>query len=376
MGSPHETILINEAYYQYLLDDINAAKQSIDLEVYIFAEDQLGFQVAEALANAAKRGVKVRVLVDGVGTPSWGGKVTAMLEQAGVVTRVYHPLPWLLTQWIDKEVKVTFFKRMMYLINKMNKRNHRKTCVIDHQIAHIGSANIALCHLSKAQGGQGWRDTAVRITQVNLKPLRIAFERAWSLFLIAKRKKINIGKIKQRLPFRLNDSWRKRRTFNRALLTHISASKTRIWITNAYFVPNAVILTALIRAAKRGIDVRILLPHLSDVFIFPLISTVFYYHLLKAHVSLFEYLPSVLHAKTLIIDDWYRVGSSNLNSRSFHHDLEIGVRISSNEAKQVLEKQFLLDLESSQKINIEMLAKQPLHQKILGWILLYLQYWF
>ena len=370
-----EKILINDAYYQALLADILEAKQSIDLEVYIFAEDALGLKIANALAAAAKRGVKVRVLVDGVGT-SWGGEISILMEKAGVVTRVFHPLPWVLRHFLKTHMKTSLFSKMIYLIHKINKRNHRKTSLIDHEIAYVGSANMSRSHLSREANGEGFRDTTVRISGVNFQPLEVAFERAWHRYPLYERATFIFQKVKYNSYFRLNDSWRRRRALYKEMLKRLSHSQKRIWITNAYFIPDSVLLKKLIQAARRGVEVKILLPYRSDVFIYPLISAFFYTQLLKSGIEIFEYKPSVLHAKILMLDDWYCVGSSNLNYRSLRHDLEVDVNLQTQAAKIILEKQFMLDLDQAQKVDLEQIKQQPRYKKIFAWILLYLQYWF
>src|SRR5207249_2714190 len=100
------------------------------------------------------------------------------------------------------------------------------------------------------------------------------------------------------------------------LLRRLSRCEKRVWITNAYFIPDAFLMKKLQDAAKRGIDVRILLPRKSDIAIMPLASSMFYNRLLRSGVRIFEYLPKILHSKILIIDDWMLIGSSNLNHRS------------------------------------------------------------
>lgn len=129
-------------------------------------------------------------------------------------------------------------------------------------------------------------------------------------------------------------------------------------------------------SARSGIDVRILLPRKSDVAMMPWASSTFYYSLLKAGVRIFEYLPSMLHAKSLIIDDWMVIGSSNLNHRSLIHDLEADIHINSKEAKRTLEQQFLEDLKNSREVSLDSWQTlRPRSQRLMGRLVLYIKYW-
>jgi cardiolipin synthase len=367
-----ETILIDDAYLASLLIDIKEAKNSISLETYIFANDAGGQLVAEALCEAARRGVKVRVLVDGFGTQTWGNQLTRQLEEAGVQTRVFHPLPWVVWQWgRSAHTPHHFIDKLIYLSSKINSRDHRKISIFDNRIAYVGSANITM-HILK--NNDTWRETSVRLVDVNLTELQYAFEKAW-LHLPLRKRILRYSFHYRESIFRLNDSWRRRRRFYKSLIWQLSSSQKRIWVTNSYFLPNTLLLKKLLQASKRGVDVRILLPHKSDVFISSLAAMTFYSILLKNGVLIYEYLPCMLHAKVLIIDDLYSVGSSNLNYRSLRHDLEVNVILSSSVAKRALDTQYLIDISQSRTIDWQSLKKQKWYQKLIGRLILFGRYW-
>lgn len=372
----HETVFFNGSeYYQSLLQDIGQAENNIDLETYIFSNDSLGEKVVEALFRAAKRGIAVRLLVDGAGTPDWGGALAKRLESAGVQTQIFHPFPWRFWQWSRSKIKKPFIQKIVYLLLKINSRNHRKTCLIDNKIIYVGSFNISKCHLNKRQKGEGWRDTGVRLEDFNSNKLHNAFEAAWNHKLVSEHIKA-IFKHENNDPIiRLNNTWLRRRVLYKNLLNKMANCKQRIWIINAYFVPDNFLLKKLESVAQTGVDVRILLPRKSDVLFMPWASTTFYEALLKSKVRIFEYLPSILHAKTLILDDWMVIGSSNLNHRSLLHDLEVDVNVRSTTSKQKIEKQFLLDLQNSKEIRLDNWQRRPLYQLIMGRLLLYIKYW-
>ena len=375
-GEVKERILIDDDYFTSLLGDIKTAKHYIDIEMYIFSNDIAGIMLSDALCDAANRGVGIRVLVDGIGTPDWGNAITVKMEKFGISTKVYHPLPWVIRHWhYDAHAQDSITSKFIHLLTKVNSRNHRKLCIIDRKIAYIGSANIT-DHLINNKGrGSIWRETSVKVSDVQTETLQYAFEKAWGNSKFKKIRAPNLEKINADAIFILNYSWKLRHLYYKSFLNRISISKKRIWVTNSYFVPDNRLLRKLINASNRGVEVRILLPHLSDVLIESLASKIFYSALLKNGVSIYEYLPNVLHAKSLILDNWYLVGSTNLNYRSIRHDLEVNINIQSPEATDILEKQFLVDLENSKKIGFQDIEKQPLYQYLLGRIILIFRYW-
>jgi len=362
-------------YFAKLIDDIQAAQESIELETYIFTLDSLGKRMIETLTEAAKRGVMVRILVDGAGTPRWRGSFVKHLEAVGAETRVYHPFPWRLWQWSRSRVRISSLLKVIYLFLKINTRNHRKICIIDKKIVYIGSFNVSQKHIDENSRGKVWRDAGVRLANVNLQDILQAFESAWAHTPIQERVRHFFHHIRTNPVIRLNNTWYRRRILYKNLLNRIRDCNYRIWITNAYFVPDNFLLRRLIDAAKAGVDVRILLPRESDISFMPWASQAFYERLLKAGIRIFEYTPSILHAKTLILDDWMTIGSSNLNFRSLLHDLEVDVNIRSSESKRSLEQQFLTDLKNAQEIHLVHWQKRSWYQKFIGRLLLYLKYW-
>jgi len=363
-------------HFHSLIRDIEQAIHSIDLETYIFSRDRLGNRVVKALCDAALRGVVVRILVDGAGSPYWSTTFARQLEKAGVETKVFHPFPWQLWNFSRSVVKLPALLKGIYLLLKANSRNHRKVCLIDQKIAYIGSVNITECHLNTAEGGNNWRDTSVRLSGTHLEELQKAFEIAWTHRSIKERLRDAFAHVRKEPRIRLNYTRHRRRILYKNLLRRIRLCQKRIWITNAYFVPDNFLLKRLKEAANSGIDVRILLPKNSDVIIMPWASSAFYDRLLASGVKIYEYLPSMLHAKSLILDDWLLIGSSNLNHRSLLHDLEVDVTLFTEKAKKTLEQAFLRDLTQSREITLNnWKVSRPIHQRFLGRLVLYLKYW-
>jgi cardiolipin synthase len=372
-----ETLFTNGSdYFRALLRDIDRAQHAIYLETYIFEKDLLGQRVVDALIRAANRGVLVRVLVDGCGSPGWGNNLARKLERAGIESKVFHPFPWHVWNWSRSVVHLHWLLKGIYLCLKANSRNHRKVCLIDHRLAYTGSINISKTHLSTQEGGDGWRDTCVRLKNANINDLLVAFNSAWTHRTIKERIRSIFAHVKANPTVRLNYNRHRRRILYKNLLRRVDRARERIWITNAYFVPDNFLLKRLIEAANRQVDVRILLPRKSDVSFMPWASSTFYDKLLRSGIRIFEYLPSILHAKSLIIDDWMLVGSSNLNQRSLLHDLEADIHITTPSATVQLAEQFLTDLEHSAEISLDnWQSKRPWHQRLFGRIFLYIKYW-
>jgi cardiolipin synthase A/B len=371
-----ETIYIDSGiYFDQMIQDIQQAQHSIALETYIFQRDSLGKQIIAALADAARRGLQVRVMVDGAGTPWWSTQFARALEKAGATTKVFHPFPWQLWNWSRSRVRASILTNWIYLIFKINSRDHRKVCLIDNQIAYVGSMNISKCHLSRERGGDNWRDTGLRFTGVDFADLYRAFDLAWDHLPITERIREVFRQVRRNPMIRSNHTRHRRRILYKNLLRKMSTCRHHIWITNAYFVPDNFLLKRLQEAARAGLDVRVLLPRKSDIAIMPWASTAFYFNLLKAGVRIFEYLPGILHAKTLLLDDWALIGSSNLNHRSLLHDLEVDILLSSPQSIQTLQEQFLTDLQNAREISLNgWHVMRPRYQRWLGRLLLYIKY--
>lgn len=369
----YERICIDAEYFTSLLSDIASAKSTILFETYILNDDMAGKILSDALITASLRGVVVRVLVDGVGSSDLNSTFIKELNKHGVLARIYHPLPWSIQLWNNNAYNTeSLTSKAVLLLGKINRRDHRKLCIIDENIVYVGSANITDHILPNQTSIKTWRETTTRIMNVDTMYLQMAFEYAWS-----SHKKMNI-KYQEYFAsvFLLNFTRKMRRHKRNLLLEKIRSSTHTIFITNAYFLPDQKILRALTRAKARNVIVKILLPSISDVLVTSLISYAFYVRLLKAGIQIYEYQPRFLHAKSLKIDDWHLVGSSNLNNRSMRHDLEVDVIIQTLDAKKTLDIQFQKDLAFSKHIRLEKFGVAEFLKYLTGKILLIFTYWF
>jgi cardiolipin synthase len=363
-----------ETYFKSLLEDIKSAKHSIDIEVYIFSQDNLGKKIINSLIAAQKKNkIKIRLLVDGAGSPFWGGKIARKLEQYGIKTKVFNPLPWQIWQWRITSTKLPILLSICHMFMKINCRNHRKSIIIDDKIAYIGSLNVDQRHLSQRNGGQNWRDTAVRISGCNLDSIKQAYNKAWEQNIWQSRIEKIVTSMNNK--FRLNNNVKRRFQLYRNLLKRMSKAKKRVWITNAYFIPNNLFIKKIMKLSENGIDVRIIVPKISDVAPVQWATTSLYEKLLKSGIKIYEYNASILHAKTIVIDDWIMLGSSNLNHRSLIHDLEVDINIESTSARREILRQFSEDIRNSDEITLATIPYKNLLQRLMGKICVMLRYW-
>lgn len=371
-----------DSYFRTLVRDLEQAKRSIVLESYIFNLDVVGLEVTHALAQAVKRGVQVRVLVDGVGSFNWLTHLLDLSREQGWSLRIYHPVPFQIA--LLRRLSWRNIRRLLALF-RLNKRNHRKMILIDQRVVFLGSFNISQVHSERWMGQAAWRDTGVRVEDIedstDLQALGFAFRRSW----VRSGRILNQGarelwQVLRRRPqlsdrFRLNTSpWQRIRVAN-DLIRRIRRAQNRVLITNAYFLPRARLVRALRQAAARGVHVALCLPARSDVWVVQEASRSQYLGLLQGGVQIFEYLPSMLHAKSTIIDQWASVGSHNMNHRSLIHDLELEMVITETSALQELETQWDQDLRQSRSLTIAELSATPWWRKILGKTLYLFRYW-
>ena len=375
-----------DEYFSALIAELEQARFTIDFESYIFEQDPLGERVTAALSAAAARGVRVRLLVDGIGSPGFNSAWVNKLDREGIFTRIYHPLPWVFPLPASRLARFTKTKHWLERFFLLNRRDHRKLCLIDDKIAWLGSLNVDSRHLREFYGDQAWHDIGVRVEGPEINALLAAFNYAWRRasglrFPTARRIRNLLMRPIRRLSHlnargvRLNTSRRKRRIHYHALLNQIALCRSRVWVATAYFAPEFRLTRALRRAAAAGADVRVLIPHRSDVFFMPWVTEAFYSHLLLGGVRIFEYLPTFLHAKAMIIDDSILIGSSNLNHRSLLHDLEIDIILDSPEALSSLTHHFENDFERALEIRLPSWKRLPLLQRLAGRVFLYFKYW-
>jgi len=355
-GNSIRLITDGDECFSSFLRDIRSAKKSINLETFIFRSDDLGWKIARSLVSKAKKGVEVNLVYDAIGSISTSNRIFSYMREGGVEVLEFHPIaPW----------------RKYFNISL---RDHRKILVIDGKIAYVGGINIGKEYAGNKFHGKNWRDTHLRINGPAVKDIQYFFIENWyrqggSII----NPSLHFPEIKQKgNTMLMTISTRSRKKIRPVFESYyyaILTSKKSIYITNAYFVPDRKIRHALVRAAKRGVDVRLLLPAKSDVPIVKYACRYLYKYYLRNKVKIFEYYKSILHAKTAVVDDvLVTVGSSNLDRQSLYTNLELNVMVFDDAFGNKMKKVFEKDIEYSREITSEIIKRRSVSEFIIEWL--------
>ncbi len=354
-------------YFQSLFDGIAQAQHSIIVATYIFDFDHLGKHLIDLLGAARDRGLTVQVLLDGVGSMASAAQVVESIAARKIDVRIYHPLPWQPLNYSFALRKSNWLANFISCSLKINQRHHAKVCIVDQQYLWTGSQNISVNHLTRERGGHGWHDYGVRVSGSAVATIANVFEDFWHY------RKPRFGK-GVFVHYLNNITSLMRRRKNRLLTDKIDSAQEFVWIINPYFSPTRSIVRALKDASQRGVDVRIIVPNKSDIEFFPLLTAMYYAELIKAAVRVFEYLPSILHAKLLMADDFRLIGSTNLNHRSLLHDIEFDIVLDSDPIKSQTRASFLRDQAQCREVTPDDLTLFG-WRRLLGWVPWLLRYW-
>ncbi len=309
-GNRIELLRSGREFFPALTAAIESAQREIWLETYIFADDDVGSAIAEALVRAAQRRVAVRVLVDGWGARHYLSKrLERRLRHGRVTLMKYRPevAPWQFR-----------FHRL--------RRLHRKLCHVDAQVGFVGGINV-IDDMNTPGHTPPRVDFAVRVTGPLLAPIVATMQRLWALVELVQFDRSDVRLFPQPIPvqrtghqtakFVIRDNLRYRRDIEWAYLAAIRTAKREIVIANAYFFPGVRFRHALMAAARRGVAVTLLLQARVEYRLLHYASRALYGQLLDAGVTIAEYHRSFLHAKVAVIDDrWATVGSSNIDPYS------------------------------------------------------------
>lgn len=356
-------------YFSALIKDLDQAEHEIILEVYIFRLDVVGHKVLAALEGALARGVNIQLLLDGVGSYYDAREIADRLEVGNARVKIFHPLPWDFSIYRNALYSGRWYSQVLYFLASINRRNHRKLCIVDRKIAWLGSFNITASHTAPPflDDDDYWHDTGLRMTGRLVYGLRANFQLTW------RRKGAGFGPRTRH--FLARDAASRRKLERLQLLQMLQGAKRRIWITNAYFNPSHRILALLKTKARQGLSVQLVVPSRSDVLFFPTLSRSFYTDLLLADIRVFEYQRRILHSKTMLIDDQVLIGSTNLNYRSLFHDLELDALLDAHEIVQPMEQRFIEDIGNSREITLRSWQEHPSALRLASWVARFLRYW-
>jgi cardiolipin synthase len=331
--------------WEAMYSDCEKAKETIDCEMYIFADDQIGQRFTTLFKKKSAEGVKVRLLFDMVGSYFlYTSGVPEELHRHGIEVRFFNPIsPWRITNFTSN-----FF------------RTHKKLLVVDNKIAHTGGVNIR-------DDMMLWRDSNVRLHGELAEEASFIFARMWRI--VEQRKFLPFRKSSvyvKNFSFLTNAPRLRQRFIYNELIEVIRNAKKYIYLTTPYFVPDIRLLRVVRLAAKRGVDVTILLPFASDFKSVDLAAQSYFTLLLKAGVKIFRYRDPMLHAKTAVIDrEWSTLGSFNLDSLSLLFNYELNVVSNSQDFAFELENAFLKDLQHAEQVLAVEWYKRSLLRKFL-----------
>jgi cardiolipin synthase len=371
LSTGNKVVLLEDGTKTYadMLAAIRGARQSLHMETYIFDDDDVGRQFAAVLLERAKAGVKVKLLYDAVGSMKTPPEFFKALENGGIAVEKFNPLGP--TGLLKGPVE-------------LNHRDHRKLTIVDGHIAYLGGINISAVY-SRGRSGSGpaterdppfqeraWRDTQVRIEGPVVADLQRAFLKQW-----ARVRNEAVPEGKQYFPalaargptiVRAIEGAPSEDGINVlyvALISAIEHAEKEVHITNAYFVPSRELLAALEGAARRGVDVRLILPSRTDSWLTFHAGRSFYEDLLEAGVKIFERKNRLLHAKTATIDGvWSTVGSTNLDWRSLADNDELNAVILGPDFAGQLEAMFRKDIADSTEITREAWRRRAIKDRV------------
>jgi cardiolipin synthase A/B len=341
--------------YDAIEQAVYKAQSQVHMEYYIFEPDAIGTRLRDAMIERARAGVEVRVLVDALGSKNAKPAFWQALIDSGGQVRQFNPP-----------------KLLKLKPGKLNFRTHRKIVVIDGRHAFTGGINVSAGNSSVSSGGTAWRDTHLEFVGAPAQDLQVVFLEDW---LYAGMEETGIPDpdeaSEQEVNRRMSEWFPEHEEgsgpwvqiidsgpdeaspdIHRYYFTAIASARRRLWITTPYFVPDEPIVLALVTAAARGVDVRIILPAKGDSKLVTAAASTFADEVAAQGVQVFEYQERMIHAKTMVVDDELAVvGTANLDNRSFRLNFEVIAAIYDRAVTAQLADMFSADLAKSQLID-------------------------
>jgi cardiolipin synthase len=352
-GNDIDLLINGDAIFPAFLDTIRGARSTVNLLTYVYWRGEIAREVAGALCEKAQDGVEVNVLLDAVGTAKMELGLMRRMRDAGVcVARFRPPKP--------------------YALRRLNNRTHRKLLIADGTVGMTGGIGIAEEWTGNAQDPDHWRDTHVRVRGPVVRGLQGAFAENWleatGDVLVGKGYLPALEPVDGGGPMQVVRSSAGVGDTNIEALYFlaIECARRTLDLTAAYFVPRPAFIEALTDAAGRGVQVRVLVPgpHTDKEFV-RIAGRSTYDELLAGGVRIFEYQPTMLHAKTLCIDGaWSSVGSVNFDNRSFQLQDEATLGVQSERLAGELTEQFERDVERSEEIHLRRWRGRPAWQRV------------
>jgi cardiolipin synthase A/B len=359
-GNKVEVLRNGVQFFPAMLSAIRGAKKTINVEFYIYWDGEIARQFAETLAERARAGVKINVVLDAVGSSTMSRDLVEFMQRNGIAVEWYHPLRW-------------------YTLSRVNHRTHRKLLVIDGEVGFCGGAGIADIWLGDAETSERWRDTMVRVEGPVVTQMQFAFMDNWvksrgelltglDYFPQIERRGSCLAQVLKSSPSEGSSAAKL------MFIVSIVSAKKSIYISSAYFLPDRDTIRAFEGAVRRGVDVRVIVPgEFTDVPIARHAGRLYYGHLLRRGIRIFEYQPTMMHAKTMVVDGiWTTIGSSNFDDRSFRLNDEVNVNIFDEAIAAQMEGMFFEDLARSEEITRRRWLDRPwvdrLKERVSAWL--------
>lgn len=342
-----------------MLEAIAAARRQVLLEMYWFDSDRIGRLFAEELARACERGVEVAIIYDSVGSIGTDPAMFAELEARGAHLLEYNPVaPWR--------------RRFRMSFTRLSRRDHRKILVVDGAVGFTGGINLANQWAPVEEEGGGWRDDMMRIEGPAVAGLSRCFHRVWRRHELPPIARLAapappVGE-QRLLPVRILGErfFRHRHEIARDYASRLYTAQKTAYISNSYFVPDASVRRALMRAARRGVDVRVIVPAHSDVEAVKYAGRAQYGRLLQAGVRIYEWQEGMFHSKTAVIDGtWCTTGTFNFDYMSLRRNLEVNASVLDAELSAQVEASFCEDLQRTREVSAQELQFRPLGERLL-----------
>ncbi len=347
-----------EATFAAELEAIRRAKRSIHFEAYLFLRGRVADEVLAALEERARAGVRVRLIVDRYGSLFTPTRYFARLRAAGGEMHWYQPVAW-------------------YTLKRLNNRTHRDLLIVDGEVGFVGGIGVADYWVGPPGSGRPWRDTMVRTTGDLVKGLQTSFAENWleaagelmeeDAFVLSDAREPEGLDAGSGIAMVVNSSPSEGRSTRARMLFQmlVASARESIRIASPYFMPDRSLSAELLRAARRGVAVTVLVPGAWNNHPFTrLASRRRYGQLLEGGVAIHEYQPAMMHAKVLVVDGrWSVMGSTNFDNRSFVLNDEVNVAVLQRTLASRLEADFASDLASSVEVRLEEWRRRPLAER-------------
>jgi cardiolipin synthase len=347
-----------DEYFPAMLEAIRAARKTINFEAFIVYSDPIGEQFRDALCERARSGVEVRVLLDGIGS-GWRLKNSdvRLMKDAGCKFAYYHPTH-------------------SWRVDRTNRRTHRRILVTDGKLGFTGAVGFAQKWSGQAQDKNHWRDAQMRIEGPLVGKLQAAFQEHWvktfgeALTGAHQFPALpSVGDLKAQVVLS--------RSFSMAPVPLVeavafTAAQKHIWITNSYCTPTSDQVEQIVNAVQRGVDVRIILPGPNnDQPLTKSAGRAAYGQMLEGGVKIFEYQPTMIHEKSMVIDGLFSMfGSSNLDARSSEINEELDVVVYDQKFGREMETVFEKDLKQSLEYTLRQFKNRSLWERTTEWLML------